>query len=186
MNRSLLIPYLILPLILLAACAGPVGVVLPTATTTATPTAAATATPVPTLTPTPVPKAESRWECDPSGGLVCFDSFAALTMASADEGWATTRRGNVFHYTTQPGETAAAWHQLDPEVTIPFQKLVMVSPTEGWGIGTSQESPFVHYKDGQWSSVPGWWRADDLAMVSPDEGWAIGSMGTIVHYTQGQ
>lgn len=137
----------------------PAMVTLPTPTTITLPTISspvtATSTPLSTPTSTVTPTLVNRWRCDPRGGIACFDSFTALTMASADESWATTRRGNVFHYTTQPGDTAAAWRQLDPKVAIPFRKLVMVSPTEGWAIGTSMEAPFVHYKDGHWQSVPG-------------------------------
>jgi photosystem II stability/assembly factor-like uncharacterized protein len=107
-------------------------------------------------------------------------------MIDQNEGWAATERGNVFHYTTQPGETEPAWDQLDPKVAIPFRKLVMVSPTEGWAIGITEKAPYIHYRDGQWQSIGGECCTRDLAMISPDEGWAVGDYGRIDHYTQGK
>ena len=84
MTRTTFTLCLILLVIFLAACTEPGStptpapvVVLPTATTTALPTMPPTTTPSPTLTPTLV--SESRWQCNPSGGLACFNDLYYTT-----------------------------------------------------------------------------------------------------------
>jgi photosystem II stability/assembly factor-like uncharacterized protein len=134
---------------------------------------------VPAVTPTPA--TESQWQCDPNGGIACFDDLLEVTMISPNEGWAGGSKGVVLHYTTKSGDSVPTWQRVEPDLAIPFHKLVMVGPTEGWGLGTRAEAGFVHYQNGQWEASPPL-PGHDLAMVSPDEGWSVSNAGTISHY----
>lgn len=94
MNRNLLIPYFILPLILLAACAGPGPAPTPAPVVVVLPTATVTATPIPTVIP--IPAKVGRWECDPSGGVACYNDLYDVSIPNTDEGWAVGHNGVGF------------------------------------------------------------------------------------------
>jgi photosystem II stability/assembly factor-like uncharacterized protein len=142
--------------------------------------------PAPPPTASSAPAGESRWQCDPGGGLACYDDLIQVTMLSPDEGWATGSKGVILHYTTKPGDLEPMWQQVEPNIAIPFHQLIMVSPTEGWAIGRLAEAQFLHYEDGKWQIFSPWGPSNDLAMVSPDEGWGVSNMGSISHYYDGE
>ncbi len=79
--------------------------ITPTATTTSLPATARPTTtvfPAPSVTLTSTPSPESRWQCDPSGGLACFSHLYYVTMLNSEEGWAVGDAGMVLHYTILP------------------------------------------------------------------------------------
>ncbi len=157
----------------------------PTATATAMPPVTAPMA-TPTLTVAPIPIVESRWQCDPSGGLACFDDLIYVKMLGPDEGWAAGLQNVLLHYTTRPGDSGPTWQRVDPNVALPFDQLVMVSPTEGWAIGRLAGAPFLHYQDGKWEMTSSLGPSNDLDMVSPSEGWGVSNMGYISHYYNGE
>jgi photosystem II stability/assembly factor-like uncharacterized protein len=75
--------------------------------------------------------------------------------------------------------------------------LAMVSPTEGWAVGSvfgsNAYGVILHYQDGGWSEESFHPRGmlTAIAMVSPTEGWAVGGdpqpngAATILHYSDG-
>lgn len=86
---------------------------------------------------------------------------------------------------------------FDATSGVTISDLAMVSPTEGWAVGSIFGSkPYgaiLHYKDGDWSEEPFHPRGilSAIAMVSPTEGWAVGGdpqpngAATILHYSDG-
>jgi hypothetical protein len=82
--------------------------------------------------------------------------------------------------------------------TTELNAISMVSPTEGWAVGTisgvgqpsnKASGLILHYKGGKWTPVssptePGQ-VLTDIDMVSPTEGWAVGD-DTILHYSNGR
>ena len=105
-----------------------------------------------------------------------------------------------------PGQTSGTrtttastspWRILSSPTTATefFDSPAMVSPSEGWAVGTDT---FLHYVNGQWSSVSGptaHYVLTSIAMVSPSDGWAEGTntstgdgnnSNLLLHYTGGQ
>jgi photosystem II stability/assembly factor-like uncharacterized protein len=184
--------FVLIILMMTIGCAGPdstatplpvIATAMPTATVS--PTLLPTVTPTIAPTPTPIPVKRS-WQCDPSGGLACFDDLVAVDMLNAEEGWAVSTNGIVLHYTTAPGSTAPIWQRVEisqekrPD-RINFHALSAVSPNEWWGV---QGSNIVHYQNGLLEDVPVPLSPQylDIDMLSADEGWAVGDGGVIAHY----
>lgn len=182
---------------LMTACTGPIPTPvssplavtpLPTAPSPSPPPPTATPTapvrPAPSLTATPA--AESRWQCDASGGVACFSNLYYVTMLNAEEGWAVGEKGMVLRYTKASGETSPAWRQVPPSEAVSFRSLSMVSTSEGWGLGAGY---VAHLTQGEsWERIP-LPRGDilyDLAMVDENEGWIVGDKGRILHYVNGE
>lgn len=63
----------------------------------------------------------------------------------------------------------------------------MLSPTDGWAVGS--KGTIFHYTTGIWTGPvsPGTTTNDLLSvfMAASTEGWAVGKAGTIVHYSGG-
>jgi hypothetical protein len=178
-------------LLIMTSCAGPgptpaatpVVVVL---THTTAPTAAVIPTSTLTVSPSPTLIPTSRWQCDSSGGLACFQDLYYITMLSAEEGWAVSvpRYGKqlVLHYTTVPGEPAPSWRQVPSDTFEPPKGYLtptkfMLSDTEGWLVG--DKGRIAHFIDGQWQDVPSPTdeRLLDVIMLNAKEGWAVGGGG---------
>ena len=86
-----------------------------------------------------------------------------------------------------PAGAVGTWTAQDSGTTSDLFGVAMVSPTEGWVVGTS--ATILHTTDGGATWVP----QDsgpaaniyDISMVSPTEGWVVGALGTILHTTDG-
>ncbi len=105
---------------------------------------------------------------------------------------------------------------LNPQTTVPpgptwhivaggggkeanLSDISMVSPTEGWAVGTTGPSSYgvvMHYTNSTWSRVAvptGTYELNAVSMISPTEGWAAGyeascwsgscDQGLLMHYT---
>lgn len=181
MLKSHIIFFLTL-LIIITGCTEPE--LTPTATVVVLPNPTATVPPTAPSVPTPAPATIGRWQCDPSGGLACYDNLLYVTMLNAEEGWATGEDGTVLHYTTALDGTPPAWRRSSSSEVIPFYALSMISPTEGWG---ATHRGVIHYNKGVWQEIPlpegG---VSDIVMLNPHEGWAVASDGFMYHYTEGQ
>ena len=186
-------------LIFLAACGQAEPTPLPASPTSAT---AATATsPLPTNTPTPTSPppspfptptltTESKWQCDPSGGLTCFVNLTRVAMFNAQEGWAVGGGGVILHYSTHPGASTPTWQWVTPEGANfdQFYGLSLVGPNEWWAVTSGASPHIVHYHNGKIEDIPVPIKVQflDIVMFDNDEGWVVGDLGVILHYTQGQ
>lgn len=79
-----------------------------------------------------------------------------------------------------------------------LEQIEMVSPTEGWAVGSSFQMEglridnaryagvIYHYQGGAWQreSLPQVRSVTGIAMAAPDEGWAVGD-ATLLHYRGG-
>lgn len=83
---------------------------------------------------------------------------------------------------------------LDLPAMAIIAKVAMVSPDEGWAVGSLGEQDYkrqgsliLHYTAGQWQQVPSPTEQPlyGIFMLSRSEGWAVGGGGTILHYTAG-
>lgn len=77
----------------------------------------------------------------PSGDT--FFYLSAVTMVSANEGWAIGQEGVIVHYLD------GAWASVQSPTTQALQSIAMVSPAEGWAVGTN--GTILHYENGSWS-----------------------------------
>lgn len=122
-----------------------------------------------------------------------FDSPAAVSMASAQDGWlvgGTYRQDEptavlLLHWN---GEE---WSRLDERINGNLNAVQMVAADEGWAVGDDHTSDgnqglILHYQTGKWRKqlAPATNGLYGLWMVGPDEGWAVG-WNTILHYQQG-
>ena len=119
-----------------------------------------------------------------------------VQVISNGEAWASFNPGEqsntVLHY------DGTTWHEEAFTTTLSVQQeaLAMISPQEGWLIGTtsSKQSVIFHYFQRKWSAQQ---QIDNVAltslsMASADEGWAVGTMANTAslsvlwHYSHGQ
>lgn len=69
-----------------------------------------------------------------------------------------------------------------------FERVAMVSATEGWAIGNEVFGGMMyHYAANTWTPValPPSRQLMDIAMVSPEEGWVVTNGATMLHYQDG-
>ena len=95
--------------------------------------------------------------------------------------------------------TGGSWNTVTPPPgSYILNSVFMVSPTEGWAVGTQGSAPpftgiILHYTVsggvGSWGIFPGpaSYTAipplNSVFMLGPNEGWAVGNQGTVLHYT---
>ena len=101
---------------------------------------------------------------------IAYGRVTAIDMISAEDGWAATQAGVIFHYT---GATDT-WNAVSSFASTRFVDLEMVSADEGWAV--SEEGVIYHYRGDQ----DEWVKyqelnidATDLEMVSADDGWIM-------------
>jgi photosystem II stability/assembly factor-like uncharacterized protein len=146
----------------------------------------------------------SRWTSQTiTPGINLF----AVTMVSASEGWAVgfqqggilpgsncvtdsskPDQGIIMHYQDGQWQEAAQIAGDGKTRYFTLSGLAMVSPDEGWAVGS--EGTIVHYHNGVWTRVASPIAQEggtlySVAMVSATEGWAVGEYGTILHYHNG-
>ncbi len=113
-------------------------------------------------------------------------SFNDIDMLSASDGWIVGSRGPndsttlVLHY------TGGDWQVVDAPQVGALSAVAMVSPTEGWAVGSGV---ILHYQAGRWQPVvtPKFYAyTASLRMVSPSEGWLSAGYNNVLHYKDGQ
>jgi len=122
-------------------------------------------------------------------------SFLLLTAISATDIWVegtawTTGRVNGFYvWQAVSGEDGqffhwdgVRWNMVNKPTQAYIAQMVMVSPTDGWAVGTN--GTILHWDGHVWTliSSPVSSSLYSVAMVSPADGWAVGEYGTILHW----
>jgi hypothetical protein len=132
-----------------------------------------------------------------------WSDLHAISMVSADEGWAAGNSGpcdrNPINDVTLLGHCQVTYSLLDPlllhyqhgtwtPVHVTFKgalnTISMLSATDGWAGGNDL---FVHYDGHTWKPMPNPNQVtfNRLQMLSDTDGWAVGSIGNtqaILHY----
>ena len=130
-----------------------------------------------------------------------WSNLNAISMVSADEGWAVGNTGPCDanpinditlsdHCQTTNLDSLLMHYQDGTWTTVPvtfkgtLQTIFMLSATDGWAGG---EHLFVHYDGHTWKPMPNpnGVSLQRLQMLSDTDGWAVGSIGqtqAILHY----
>jgi photosystem II stability/assembly factor-like uncharacterized protein len=105
----------------------------------------------------------------------------AISMVSAEEGWAVGAKGLIMRY------QAGVWQSMASPTQKDLYSIDMVNAEEGWAVG--KDSTLLHYHEGVWELVSQSEKPpsilSDIDWVD-DEGWAVGGNGTILHYQDGE
>ncbi len=127
------------------------------------------------------------------------DAIKSIYMLSPYEGWALGNELHGWHY------AGSRWQQLrigvynytdtppdpnpSPGVTLLSSTITgrpravfMLSPTDGWAVGSA--GGIWHYQQADWQPVnsPLHSSLNSLSMTSAADGWAVGVGGEILHY----
>ena len=143
----------------------------------------------------------SRWVVDSIDHGGQYEQLNAVTMISADEGWAvgSTNDGQmpqalILHY------AHGKWTRVSIAGGISFSSLRAISMSsrdDGWIVGSDysgmESSMALHYSGGEWKRVEVGERGPlyGVSALSSDEAWAVGAAnpgtgpGFILHYLRG-
>jgi hypothetical protein len=118
----------------------------------------------------------STWHESPSpaAGII-----RAVSMVSANEGWAVGGNGTILHY------NGSSWSEVDSPTSDALFGVDMVSANEGWAVG---DQAILRYNGDSWLyfNNPLSCQLRSVDMVSADEGWVAGITysysGRIMHY----
>lgn len=102
------------------------------------------------------------------------DPLYSVAVTSANNAWIVGDDDVVLHWN---GES---WFRI-PNLLGDFYSITMLSPTEGWIVGTG----VILYWDGQmWNriNIPVTNSLNSVRMVSLTDGWIVGDNGTILRY----
>src|SRR6266851_1863537 len=115
-------------------------------------------------------------------GALAHASITALSILDAHTVWAAGDYGSVFRY------DGTTWTQLPKACDeCRINALDLVSPNEGWAIGSrynSSQGIILHYQYGKWTLQSGTTTPGllSISMLSPTDGWATGGNGQIFRY----
>ena len=114
-------------------------------------------------------------------------SFNDVYMLSATDGWMVGGRSLsdlsttlIMHY------SGGQWQAVDAPSVGALNAVAMISPNEGWAIGSGV---ILHYLSGKWQQVAApqfFAEQTSLHMVSPNEGWVAAGYNNVLRYIDGQ
>src|SRR5512146_836057 len=140
--------------------------------------------------PPPAPQGSLPYEPGTGRSALRAEQWAAIAMASADEGWAIARNTPIPHSTLFIRYHAGRWTAPFGPLQQDLRSLAMVSPNEGWAVG--DEGVIMHYNGGKWTvtvpagSLPYFHHfpfvgpdymtnyLSSVSMTSATDGWAVG------------
>ncbi len=100
-----------------------------------------------------------------------------VDMLASDQVWAVGSQAVFYWHGSTWTQQSATGNFMDA--------LSMVSPTDGWAVGSSGK--IVHFDGTSWTNYtsPTTTNLWSLDMVNADEGWAGGTLGLMLHYQSG-
>jgi len=114
--------------------------------------------------------------------------FREIVTLSANDAWAVSSGGRIFHYAIPAGGSLAEWQNVPSPTGYPLNGLAMRSSTEGWAVGNF--GTILHYSQVSGETEPTWKEVASgtqtlLTKVAydprdPRRVWAIGEMGIIL------
>ncbi len=142
-----------------------------------------------------------RWVVDAVDHSGQYEMLNAITMISADEGWAVGETTDaqmpqalILHYLHGKWTRVSIAGSSSPSS---LRAISMSSSVDGWIVGSDysgmESGIALHYSGGQWKRVEVGERGPlyGISALSPDEAWAVGASnpgtgpGFILHYSYG-
>ncbi len=120
---------------------------------------------------------DGKWQEYASNFSKYTESIYAVSMSSANEGWAAGDFGAMLHY------KGGTWTEAASTVSSTIESVSTLSPNDVWAV---EGNIVAHYNGSSWLTQTLGSNLDlkSIQMLSANEGWAVGR-NVILHYKDG-
>lgn len=121
--------------------------------------------------------------------LMLLDVVSATDIWAIGTAWQPGKTGNFYVWKAVSGKdqqffhwNGTTWDLVNNPSKVSLSQIIMVSPTDGWGVGDS--GAILHWDGSSWNLVSSSTTSDlhSVALASSIDGWAVGDKGTILRW----